>query len=388
MTADNYLMNNYARIPLSFVKGEGVYLYDQQGNQYLDFTSGIAVNNLGHCPTRVTQAIQQQAETLVHTSNLFAVPLQSAAAEKLCQLSQLDQVFFCNSGAEANEAAIKLARKYSKHKYGEDKYEIITLQDAFHGRTLGALSATPRAKFQEGFAPLVAGFKYVAKDLTQIEAALSKHTCAIMLEPIQGEGGVLALGQDFLRGVRQLCDKYGLLLIIDEVQTGIGRTGTMFAYQQMGVKPDILTLAKALGNGVPVGATLATAEVATAFSAGTHGSTFGGTPLVMSAVLAVLSSIEQDNILENVKVRSQELDVALTDLIQRYDSLVELTGTGLLKGVKLNQPVARLVTLCREQGLLVLGAGETTLRLLPPLIISSQHIKQAMTKLEKALMLL
>jgi predicted acetylornithine/succinylornithine family transaminase len=378
-------MSNYGRFPVAFVKGEGTRLYDEAGREYLDFTSGIAVTSLGHCHPNVTQAIQQQAATLVHTSNLFQIPGQEAVAAKLCQLSGLDQAFFCNSGAEANEAAIKLARKHSKEAHGAHKYEILTLEDAFHGRTLATVSATPRAKFQEGFEPLMPGFRYVPKDLAAIEAAISQYTCAILLEPVQGEGGVLPLTPEFLQGVRQLCDRHGLLLILDEVQTGIGRTGTMFAFQQAGIQPDILTLAKALGNGIPVGATLATAKVASAFTPGTHGSTFGGTPLVMAAVQATLQTIEDDGLLQQSVEMGNELALRLQGLVDRYDCLTEVRGLGLLRGVMLDRPVAPLVAKCLDLGLLVLSAGEKTLRLLPPITVTSQDIHLAMKLLEQAL---
>ncbi|KEO81589.1 aspartate aminotransferase family protein [Tumebacillus flagellatus] len=379
-----HLMSNYGRLPISFVRGQGTRLYDEQDNEYLDFTSGIAVTNLGHCHPNVTAALQEQAATLVHTSNLFQIPKQEAVAAKLCELSGLDQVFFCNSGAEANEAAIKLARKHSKEKYGEHKFEILTLEDGFHGRTLATVTATPRKKFQEGFAPLMPGFRYVPKDLAAIEAAISENTCALMMEPVQGEGGVLPLTPEFLQGVRALCDKHGLLLIFDEVQTGIGRTGTMFAFEQAGVQPDILTLAKALGNGIPVGATLAKAEVASAFTPGTHGSTFGGTPLVMAAVLATLETIESENILQNAKEMGIELGLRLQGLIEQHDCLLELRGLGLLRGVTMDRPVAPLINKCRELGLLVLSAGENTLRIIPPLTVTSQDIHLAIKILEQA----
>ncbi|MBL0389171.1 aspartate aminotransferase family protein [Tumebacillus sp. ITR2] len=379
-----HLMSNYGRYPIAFERGAGTRLYDEAGNEYIDFTSGIAVTNLGHCHPNVTRAIQEQAATLVHTSNLFQIRKQEEVAAKLAKLSGLDQAFFCNSGAEANEAAIKLARKHSKEKYGEHKYEILTLEDAFHGRTLATVSATPRLKFQEGFAPLVPGFRYVSKDLAEIEASIGAHTCAILLEAVQGEGGVLPLSPEFLQGIRALCDQHGLLLILDEVQTGIGRTGTMFAYQQAGIQPDILTLAKALGNGIPVGATLAKADVASAFQPGTHGSTFGGTPLVMAAVLATLDTIESENLLDHATEMGVELGLRLQGLIEQYDCLLELRGLGLLRGVTLDRPVAPLVAKCQELGLLVLNAGEKTLRLLPPLNVSSQDIHLAMKILEHA----
>jgi acetylornithine/N-succinyldiaminopimelate aminotransferase len=380
-----HLMQNYGRFPFAFSHGKGGRLYDTEGREYLDFVCGIAVTSLGHAHPKVTKAIQEQAENLLHCSNLYQIPLQEQVASKLARLSGLDRAFFCNSGAEANEAAIKLARKHAKEKYGAHKYEILTLTDSFHGRTLATVTATARAKFQHGFEPLLPGFRYVGKDLAEIEAAIGEATCAILVEPVQGEGGVLPLGKEFLQGLRKLCDEKGLLLIFDEVQTGIGRTGTLFAYQGVEVLPDIVSLAKALGNGVPVGAILAKEEVASAFTPGTHGSTFGGNPLVMAAALATLEAIEEEGLLQNTMERGAELAGRLQKLTESYAGLLEVRGQGLLLGVVCDKPVGALVSKCLENGLLVLSAGETTLRLLPPLTVTSQDIHLALSILEKAL---
>ncbi|ASS77280.1 aspartate aminotransferase family protein [Tumebacillus algifaecis] len=377
-------MNTYSRLPVAFVKGEGCRLWDEQGCEYIDFTSGIAVTNLGHAHPKVTAALHEQAGMLLHTSNLYQIPLQEQVAAKLAELSGLPKAFFCNSGAEANEAAIKLARKYSQLRFGPHKHEILTLHDSFHGRTLATVTATCKPKFQEGFAPLMPGFAYVQKDLAAIEQAIGEATCAVLVEPVQGEGGVLPLGAEFLQGLRELCDAKGILLIFDEVQTGIGRTGKMFGFQTYGVLPDIVTLAKGLGNGVPVGAMLAKEEVAAAFTPGSHGSTFGGNPLAMAAAQAVLEAIEEEDLLSNAVQMGEELNGRLQRLADDYSFLLEARGQGLLQGLVLDRPVAPLVSKCLEYGLLVLSAGEHTLRLLPPLNVTSADLHLAIKMLEKA----
>lgn len=379
------LMNNYARLPVAFAKGAGCKLWDTKGREYLDFTSGIAVTNLGHAHPKVTAALQEQAGLLLHTSNLYQIPLQEQVAGKLAELSGLPKAFFCNSGAEANEAAIKLARRYSQLKHGAGKFEILTLHDSFHGRTLATVSATCKPKFQEGFAPLMPGFTYVGKELGQIEAAIGEHTCAVLVEPVQGEGGVLPLGAEFLQGLRELCDAKGLLLLFDEVQTGIGRTGQMFGFQAAGVLPDIMTLAKGLGNGVPVGAMLAKEELAAAFTPGTHGSTFGGNPLAMAAALAVLTAIEEEELLSHAVQMGEELQGHLERLAEQYPFITGVRGQGLLLGLVFDRPVGPLVSKCLEHGLLVLSAGENTLRLLPPLIVTSAELQLGVKLLEEAI---
>lgn len=380
-----HLMSNYGKQPVTFVKGAGTRLYDEAGREYIDFGSGIAVTNLGHAHPKVTAAIQEQAATLLHVSNLFRTKGAEEVAAKLAALTGLDRVFFCNSGAEANEAAIKLARKHSKEKYGAHKYEILTLTESFHGRTLATVTATARPKFQAGFEPLMPGFRYVDKDLEAVAAAISEATCAILVEPVQGEGGVLPLEPSFLQGLRALCDEKGLLLLFDEVQTGIGRTGTMFAFEQSGIVPDIVSLAKGLGNGAPVGAIVAREEVATAFTPGTHGTTFGGNPLVMAAAQATLTAIEEENLLANAKQRGEELACQLERLVEKFDFITTTRGLGLLRALVLDRPAAPIVSRCLERGLVLLVAGEHAVRFAPPLIVTSQDIHEALSILEDVL---
>jgi len=298
--SDKYIMHTYGRIGLAPVRGKGALLWDAEGNEYLDFVGGLAVDSLGHCHPAVVKAIQEQAETLMHVSNLYYIEHQARLAELLVQNSCCDRAFFCNSGAEANEAAIKLARKYSKKKHGPEKYEIITAEKSFHGRTMATITATGQAKFQKGFEPLLPGFKHVPfNNLEALREAIGPHTCAVMLEPVQGEGGVNVADPDYLSGVRELCDRHGLLLIFDEVQCGLGRTGKFLAYQHYGAEPDIITLAKALGGGFPIGAMLAKEEVAAAFTPGDHASTFGGNPLACAAALAAMRAQLDEDIKEN-----------------------------------------------------------------------------------------
>ncbi|MGZ4163900.1 MAG: acetylornithine transaminase [Tumebacillaceae bacterium] len=380
-----HLMSNYGRFPVAMVKGDGITLWDANGREYLDFVCGIAVTSLGHNHPKVTQAIQEQAGQLLHVSNLYQIPGQERAADKLCALTGLDRAFFCNSGAEANEAAIKLARKYSKQAHGEHKYEVLTLTDCFHGRTLATVTATNKPKYLEGFTPAVPGFRQLEKDLAQIEASLSDVTCAILVEPVQGEGGVVPLPKEFLQGLRALCDEKGLLLIFDEAQTGIGRTGTMFAFEQAGVLPDIVTLAKALANGVPVGAIVAKEAVAAAFTPGTHGSTFGGNPLAMAALNATLTAIEEEGLLANAQAMGTELAAQLEKLVGKFDCVLSQRGLGLLRGLVFDRPVGPIINKCLEKGLLVLNAGDNVLRLLPPLIVSAENIHVAVQVLEEAL---
>jgi len=381
----NYVMKTYGRYPLTLVKGEGSWVWDDQNNKYLDFVAGIAVNTLGHAHPALLQAIQTQASQMIHCSNLYHIPRQIELAEQLCTLAGLDRAFFCNSGAEANEAAMKLVRKYH-HDQGTERHEIITATQSFHGRTMQTLTATGQDKVKVGFAPLPVGFRYVPyNDLSALAAVVSEHTAAVLLEPLQGEGGVNIATQAYLQGARELCDKHGALLILDEVQTGIGRTGTMFAFEQLSVQPDILTLAKGLGGGVPIGAMLACEAVAASFSPGTHGSTFGGNPLSCAAALAVLKTVEQESLLRHVKQRSDQLVQGLNQLVKRFDVLVDVRGMGLLRGVGCDRDVAPLIEACRRHGLLVLGAGPKVLRLLPPLNISEEELEQALMRLEMSL---
>ncbi|MDQ6993087.1 MAG: acetylornithine transaminase [Mariprofundus sp.] len=381
----NAIMNTYARFPLTLTRGEGSRVWDDKGNGYLDFISGIAVNTLGHAHPKLVAVVAAQAATMLHCSNLFHIPSQQQLATQLATLSGLERAFFCNSGAEANEGAIKLARKYFFDQ-GSKRRTIITASQSFHGRTLATLTATGQDKVKVGFDPLPSGFDYVPyHDIEALKQAINKDTAAIMLEPIQGEGGVHQADPSYLQAVRQLCNEHGLLLILDEVQTGIGRCGTMFAFQQASITPDILTLAKGLGGGVPVGAMLAREEVAVSFGPGTHGSTFGGNPLSCSAALTVLDEIKQNQLLENVQNRSKQLRAGLTNLAKRFSVMGEVRGAGLLLGVPLKMEAASVVAAARDAGLLILLAGPNVLRLLPPLNVSEAEIDEALQKLAIAM---
>ena len=372
------IMNTYRRTPIALVKGKGALVEDAQGRQYLDFVAGIAVCNLGHAHPKVVKAVRKQAKDLMHVSNLYYTRPQAEVAALLTKNSFADKVFFCNSGAEANEAAIKLARKYAHENLGPEKFELITMKDSFHGRTMATITATGQEKFQFGFTPLLDGFRYVPfNDPQALEAAITSRTCGIMLEPVQGEGGVIIPDEGYLERVREICDRHRLLMIVDEVQTGIGRTGKLFAYEYSGVKPDIMTLAKALGNGFPVGAMLATDEVARAFSPGNHASTFGGNPLAMAAVRATLKTILEDDILENCLETGAYFLEKLQQLKERHDIITDVRGKGLMLACSLSIEGAEIVTGCQEEGLLINCTGGKTLRFVPPLIITRQDVDKA-----------
>ncbi|MBP9009890.1 MAG: acetylornithine transaminase [Smithellaceae bacterium] len=372
------IMNTYRRTPIALVRGKGALVEDAQGRQYLDFVAGIAVCNLGHAHPKVVKAVRKQAKDLMHVSNLYYTRPQAEVAALLTKNSFADKVFFCNSGAEANEAAIKLARKYAHENLGPEKFELITMKDSFHGRTMATITATGQEKFQFGFTPLLDGFRYVPfNDPQALEAAITPRTCGIMLEPVQGEGGVIIPDEGYLGHVREICDRHRLLMIVDEVQTGIGRTGKLFAYEYSGVKPDIMTLAKALGNGFPVGAMLATDEVARAFSPGNHASTFGGNPLAMAAVRATLKTILEDDILENCLETGAYFLEKLQQLKKRHDIITDVRGKGLMLACSLSIEGAEIVTRCQEEGLLINCTGGKTLRFVPPLIITKQDVDKA-----------
>lgn len=383
----SHLMPNYARWPIRLVRGQGNIVWDDQGNEYLDCTSGIAVTSLGHVPPRVTARLKQQLDQLWHTSNLFEHPLQEQLASKLAALSGLDQAFFCNSGAEANEAAIKLARRWQQKVKGERRWEIITFQQSFHGRTLATLTATGQDKVKDGFAPLPEGFITVPyNDLAALEAVMSPRTCAVMLELVQGEGGVIPADPDWVTALAQLCVEHGILLIVDEVQTGIGRTGTWFAFQQYGIKPDIVSLAKGLGSGFPVGAILARKEVGEAFSPGTHGSTFGGNPLAMAAGLATIEEIEQARLLERVEALSRYLVSRLEQIKHAYpEKVTAVRGKGLLFGVELTQSAADVLAYMRDKRVLALQAGPQVIRLLPSFVTTEAELDRLTEVLEAAI---
>ena len=379
------LMPNYRRAAVAFARGEGVRLYDLEGRVYLDFVGGIAVSSLGHAHPRLVRAIQEQAARLLHVSNLYLIPEQTELAQWLTSRSGLDRAFFCNSGAEANEAAIKLARRFH-YTRGTGRYEIIVAEHAFHGRTLATLAATPVAKYQEGFSPLPEGFRVVPfNDPGALVAAVNERTGAIMLEPVQGEAGVFPATAEFLAAARALCDAHRLLLIFDEVQTGIGRTGTLFAFQGSGVKPDVITLAKGLGGGVPIGAVLARAAVAEVFQPGAHGSTFGGNPLACAAALAVVQTVEEENLAAHAAAMGEILQAGLRDLGHHAGAITAVRGRGLLVGADLDREAAPLVDACRARGLLGHGVQPRTLRLAPPLIVSAAEIREALAILEHAL---
>jgi len=383
--AGRYMMNTYNRFPVVFVKGRGTRLYDQEGREYLDFVAGIGVNNLGHCNHRVTVAIQKQVQRLMHVSNLYYNEPQVSLARLLVKHSFADQVFFCNSGAEANEAAIKLARKAGKARGGSDRYEIITMENSFHGRTLATLTATGQEKLKAGFEPLVPGFKSVPyNDITAVEKAIDHKTAAILVEPIQGESGVQVPRDDYLPGLRKLCDEHGLFLILDEVQTGMGRTGRLFAYEHSGIQPDMVTLAKGLGNGFPIGALLAKAQVAEAFSPGSHASTFGGNPVACAAAIAVMETFfGDDHLLENCQRMGEYLVRQLNKLAQKYAFVRAVRGKGLLIGMELGLEGRQIASECLTEGVVVNCTAEKVLRFLPPLIITQEEIDRLIAVLDR-----
>lgn len=366
-------MNTYARLPVAFTHGEGVWMYDEAGKRYLDALSGIAVSTLGHNHPRLVRAIAEQAGKLLHTSNLYRIPLQERLADRLAEISGMDEVFFGNSGAEANEGAIKLARMYG-HNKGVDLPHIIVMENAFHGRTLATLSATGNRKAQAGFEPLVSGFIRVPyKDIEAIRhiATHDHSVVAVMLEVIQGEGGVNMVDDAYLRAVRELCDKHGWLLICDEVQCGIGRTGKWFGWQHAGVKPDVMTLAKGLGSGVPIGAVLTSGRATGLFKPGNHGSTFGGNPLVSVAALTTLDTIADDKLMDNAVVVGEAIRSGLAEALKGVAGIVDIRGRGLMIGIELDRPCGGIVTRGLEAGLLINVTADRVVRLLPALVFST-----------------
>jgi acetylornithine/N-succinyldiaminopimelate aminotransferase len=384
--ADENIMNTYKRFPIVLVKGSGIKVWDVNGKEYLDFVAGIAVCNLGHSHPQVIAAVKEQLENLTHVSNLYYTEPQAQLARLLVENSFADKVFFCNSGAEANEAAIKLARKYAHENMGPDKFELITMKDSFHGRTMATITATGQEKFQFGFTPLLEGFTYVPfNDLQALEARISNKTCGIMVEPIQGEGGVNIPDDNYLVSVREICDRYGILLIVDEVQTGMGRTGKFFAYEHSGIKPDIMTLAKALGNGFPIGAMLATDKIAKAFVPGNHASTFGGSPLAMAAANATVKTMLQEDILDHCREMGDYFLLKLKKLQQKHKIIKGVRGKGLMLAAQLNIESGDIVNECLQRGLLIASAGSKTLRFVPPLIITTQDVDQAVKVLDEVM---
>ena len=382
----SHLLPTYARVDLAFERGEGVWLEATNGKRYLDFTSGVAVNALGHAHPHMVAKLTEQAQKLWHTSNLYRIPEGERLADRLCENSFADFVFFQNSGTEAMECCIKMARRYQYASGKPERNRIVTFEGAFHGRTLAALAATGNKKYLEGFGPNMQGFDQVPfGDIEAVKKAITAETAAIITEPLMGEGGVRVVPHDFLRALRKLCDDNGLLLIFDEVQTGVGRTGDLFAYQHTGVTPDIMGLAKALGGGFPIGACLATAEAAKGMTAGSHGSTFGGNQLAMAAANAVLDIVADKAFLDEVKRKGLLLKQRLAEIKDRYSSVVaEVRGEGLLIGLRMVPPVGEMVDELRNEEMITVAAGDNVVRLLPPLIISDAEIGEAVNRVERA----
>jgi len=380
------LMPVYPRSPVRPVRGEGVYLYGEDGTQYLDFASGIAVNLLGHGHPHLTKAIQDQAATLMHVSNLYGSPQGEAFAKRLVENTFADTVFFTNSGAEAVECAIKTARRYHHHHGHPEKNVLITFGNAFHGRTMATISATDQPKLRDGFAPLLPGFVVVAfDDLAAAEAAIDAHTAGFLVEPVQGEGGIRPASAEFLQGLRRLADEHDLMLVFDEVQCGVARTGKLYAYEHYGIEPDILASAKGIGGGFPMGACLATEKAAAGMVVGTHGSTYGGNPLAMAAGQAVFDVILEPGFLDHVNRMGERLRGALEQMIPNHDHLFEsVRGLGLMLGVRMKADSRAFVTYLRDHGLLTVAAGDNVMRVLPPLIVQEAHITEFVERLSEA----
>ena len=384
--ADQVIAKTYKRFPIVIAKGKGCTLWDTDGKKYTDFVAGIAVCNLGHAHPQVSKALCMQADTLFHVSNLYYTIPQVDLAYWLTENSFADRVFFCNSGAEANEAAIKLARKYSKEKGESGRYRIISMEHSFHGRTMATLSATGQDKIKQGFEPVLEGFDYVPfSDINALRGAIGPSTCAVLIEPIQGEGGVRCPDPDYLKAVRQVCDDTGILLIFDEIQTGMGRTGKLFAYEHFGITPDIMTLAKALANGLPIGAMLAREEVADAFGPGSHASTFGGTPVVTAASLEVVRVLSEENIIDHCRTIGGYFKDRLSWLKDRHEVIEDVRGLGLLLGMKLRMEGDQIVASCMEKGFLINCIQGNILRFIPPLIIEKQDIDALVACLDEIL---
>ena len=386
MPMSSHILPTYARVDLAFERGEGAWLYTASGERYLDFTSGVAVNALGHAHPALVAALSEQAHKLWHVSNLYRIPGAEKLADRLCEASFADVAFFCNSGTEALEGAIKMARKYHAANGAPERYRIVTFEGAFHGRTLAALAATGNKKYLDGFGPPVEGFDQVAyADLAAVKKAIGPETGAILIEPVMGEGGVRVVPHTFLRALRDLCDQRGLLLIFDEVQSGIGRTGALFAHEHSGVTPDIMALAKALGGGFPVGAFLATSEAGKGMTAGTHGSTFGGNPLAMAVANAVLDVVNTKEFLAQVRQTALRFKQRLAEVKDRHAGVIaEVRGEGLLMGLRMVPPASAMVDELRAENMLVPAAGDNVVRLLPPLIIGEEEIAYAIDAIDRA----
>ena len=384
--ADKVMAKTYKRFPIVITKGKGCSLWDAEGKKYIDFVSGIAVCNLGHAHPRVSEALSKQADILLHVSNLYYTEPQIELASLLTENSFADRVFFCNSGAEANEAAIKLARKYFKDKGEGDRYRIITMEKSFHGRTMATLSATGQDKIRKGFEPILEGFDYIPfNDIDAMRKSINSSTCAVLLEPIQGEGGVRCPDPDYLKAVRRLCDEKRILLIFDEIQTGMGRTGKFFAYEHFGIEPDIMTLAKALANGLPIGAMLAGEEVAQAFGPGAHASTFGGTPIITAASIQVVKVLLEEKLFHHCAKIGAYFKERLQDLKAKHESIVDVRGMGLLLGMKLKIEGDTIVNSCMEKGFLINCIQGNILRFIPPLIVEKEEIDALLVCLDDVL---
>lgn len=372
----NHIMPTYTRQSITFERGEGVWLWDTDGKQFLDAIAGIAVCNLGHAHPAIARAISEQSSKLIHTSNLYQIALQAELSDRLTALTGMDNVFFCNSGTEANEAAIKLARKYG-HQKGIENPVILTMDKSFHGRTMGAMSATANAKIKQGFQPLLEGFLHVPfNDIDAVKQVIkdTPDLVAILVEPVQGEGGVNIPAPDYLNQLRDLCDQHQLLLMLDEIQSGVGRTGTFMAYQHNAILPDVTTMAKALGNGVPIGACLARGEAAKVLTAGNHGSTFGGNPLACAAALAVITALDNSNLIESATIKGDYLCQKLTEKLSDNQAITNIRHLGLMIGIELNKPCAELVGKALQHSVLINVTADNTIRLLPPLVITEQEI--------------
>lgn len=385
--SEEHIYKTYNRFPVVFDHGEGVHLYDTDGTEYLDFTAGIAVMGLGYHDKEYDDALKSQVDKLIHTSNLFYNVPVVEAGERLLKVSQMDKVFFTNSGTEAIEGALKIARRYAYNKDNSHDHEIIAMNHSFHGRSLGALSVTGNNKYQEPFKPLIPGIKFADfNDLESVKSLVNDKTCAIIMETIQGEGGIYPATEEFLKGVRALCDEHDMLLILDEIQCGMGRTGDMFAWQKYGVKPDVMTAAKALGNGVPIGAFLASGKAATAMAPGDHGTTYGGNPFVTAAAAKVLEIFENRDIVKHVKEVGDYLWEKVEELVNKYPVITGHRGVGLIQGLEFSIPVAPIAEKAiLEEKLIIISAGTNVIRLIPPLVIEKEHIDDMLVKLESLL---
>jgi len=384
--ADRFMFKTYKRFPITLVKGDGCIVWDEEGKEYLDFIGGIAVCALGHSSPIVSEAIYEQSKKLVHVSNLFYTQPQTDLAGILTENSFADRVFFCNSGAEANEAAIKLARRYSRGQFGPGRNVIVTMDNSFHGRTMATLSATGQERIREGYDPILEGFKYVPfNSLGDLESVLDESVCAVMVEPIQGEGGVVVPDDDYLKGLRDICSTRDILLIFDEIQAGMGRTGRLFAYEHFGLTPDIITLAKALGNGLPIGAMMATEKLKDAFGPGSHATTFGGSPLITASALAVVKSLIHDGWIENARVIGDYFKDGLIRLQKKHSIIKEVRGLGLIIGLLLDRAGQDIVDACAKRGFLINCIQDKTLRFVPPLIIGKDEVDSLIECLDDVL---